>query len=146
VRLERDLIAALDAVTPENAQETAAFVKGVIDVPIEARWHAAEAFVSCDTPLSRLSNDDALKQTLSDLFFSRYIQNGNGETHSTCWQIWALLGVGPDSGYQLAADASERIQRPDVRAALKRLLTVVFDNDRRVSEGIHAALDQSPAR
>lgn len=42
--LERVIMDVLDHVTSENAMDTAGMMCGINGVPIEARWHAAEAF------------------------------------------------------------------------------------------------------
>lgn len=43
-RLEADIMRRLDEITPDNAQETARWLNDMAGFPIEARWHAAEAF------------------------------------------------------------------------------------------------------
>lgn len=131
-KLENDIMAKLDAVTPENAEETAMMMCGITGVPIEARWHAAEAFCSMDNMISCLTEEQALKSRLSDLFFKKYIADHNDETHGVCWKIWGLLGVGPETGYWITPESAERLLNPETRNEIKRLFRIVFDNDRAV--------------
>ena len=131
-KLESDIMAKLDAVTPENAEQTAMMMCGITGVPIEARWHAAEAFCSMDNMISCLTEEQALKSRLSDLFFKKYIADHNDETHGVCWKIWGLLGVGPETGYWITPESAERLLNPETRNEIKRLFRIVFDNDRAV--------------
>lgn len=131
-RLEHDLMERIDRITPENAVETAAWLNRLASFPIEARWHAAEAFCSRESAILRLTEDTGLQQRLGDLFFTRYIADNHDETHGVCWKIWGLLGIGPENGYTLAPDVGERVMRPAVRDELKRLFALVFANDRTV--------------
>ncbi len=131
---------ALEHVTEENAMDAAYMLTGITGVFIEARWHAGEAFSSRENLLSALCDDENIRASLADLFFSRYIQDGNQETHGLGWKIWELLGVGPKTGYQPTALSQERLMNPETRAELKRLFHKVFDNDRAVLAGIRGIL------
>lgn len=134
--LENDIMAMLDGVTPDNAEETAGILYGIASVPIEARWHAAEAFASRDNLLSGLTEDQELKNRVADLFFSKYLADNHNETHGVCWKIWQLLGVGAVTGYSLAPDSAGRLLEDGVRSELKRLFGFVFDNDKAVAAGL----------
>lgn len=138
--LEQLIDESLSDVTPENAEKLAHMTMGINGVPIESRWHAAEAFCSCDNLLSGMTEDEALKSRLCELFFKRYIANDSGETHGTGWKIWGALGVGPATGYMPTDESYALIQRPEVQAEMKRLFQIVFANDRAVADGIRAAL------
>ena len=138
--LAKDIEAILSRVTPENAAFTACVMMGINNVPIETRWHAAEAFCSADNLLSSLTDDSAVKQKLSALFFDRYIANDNNETHGIGWKIWGTLNVGPATGYMPTEESFALIQKPEVQEDLKRLFKIVFDNDRAVAKVIHNIL------
>lgn len=145
--LENEIMSDLSNVTPEKAAMLSYKLIGINSVPIEARWHAAEAFTSKDNLLylligsssadSAKSNElKAVAEKLADLFLKRYIEEGNNETHGIGWQIWACLNVGPQTGYLPTEESFNLIQRPDVQSELKRLFKIIFDNDRTVANGI----------
>lgn len=138
--LEKDIEAILSRVTPENAAFTACVMMGINGVPIETRWHGAEAFCSADNLLSSLTEDAALKSRLSKLFLDRYIANDNNETHGICWKIWGLLHVGPETGYMPTEESFVLIQQPEVQEEMKRLWKIMFDNDRKVAAEIRDIL------
>lgn len=141
--LEREIMDDLHHVTSENAIALSYKMMGINGVPIETRWHAAEAFVSRENLLSSLSDDDKLKSRLADLFFSRYIEAAdNDETHGVGWRIWGALKVGPDTGYMPIEESFALIQRPEVQAELRRLFRIVFDNDRAIVSGIRELLQE----
>ena len=150
--LENEIMSDLSNVTPKNAVMLSYKLMGINGVPIEARWHAAEAFKSKDNFLYALINSSsadpadinelkAVAEKLSDLFFKRYIAEGNNETHGIGWKIWACLKVGPRTGYLPTEESFKLIQQPDVQSELKRLFKIVFDNDRAVADGIKEILD-----
>ena len=138
--IEQEIYSDLSHVTPENAVGLAYKLMGINGVPIESRWHSAEAFCSCDNLLSSLTDNKEIKSQLSDLFFSRYIANNNNETHGTGWKIWGTLNVGPHTGYMPTEESFALIQKPEVQEELKRLYKIVFDNDRAVAAGIYEIL------
>ncbi len=139
-RLEQEIYSDLSSVTPDNAVGLAFKMMGINGVPIETRWHSAEAFGSCDNLLSSMTDDNEIKSKLSDLFLSRYIADNNNETHGTGWKIWGALNVGPNTGYMPTEESFALIQKPEVQEELKRLFKIVFDNDRAVAEEIHNIL------
>lgn len=145
--LENEIMSDLSNVTPENAMILSYKLMGINGVPVEARWHAAEAFTSKDNLLYSLvdslsagsaeSNElKAASEKLSDLFFKRYFAEGNNETHGIGWKIWACLNVGPQTGYLPTEESFKLIQQSDVQNELKRLFKIVFDNDRAVANGV----------
>lgn len=138
--LEQEINSDLLNVTEENAVGLAYKMMGINSVPIETRWHAAEAFCSSDNLLSSLTDDTAVKQKLSALFFDRYIANDNNETHGICWKIWGLLHVGPETDYMPTEESFALIQKPEVQEEMRRLWKIVFENDRRIADGIHEVL------
>lgn len=150
--LEAEIMADLSNVTPENAVMLSYKLMGINGVPIEARWHAAEAFTSksnllyslVDLSLANSAGSNELRaaaEKLSDLFFKRYSAEGNNETHGICWKIWACLNVGPKTGYLPTEESFQLIQQPDVQSELKRLFKIVFDNDHAVANGIMEILN-----
>jgi len=66
--LAKDIESILSRVTPENAVFTACVMMGINGVPIETRWHAAEAFVSEDNLLSSLTEDTTFIVILRPLY------------------------------------------------------------------------------
>jgi len=138
--LEREIMEDLGRVTPENAVSTVFKMLGINGVPIEARWHAAEAFVSRENLISSLTDDDDLKTKLADLFFDRYIADNNDETHGIGWKIWGALKCGPETGYMPTEESFALIQQPSVQSELRRLFQIIFANDRAVATGIRALL------
>ena len=138
--LEQEIYNDLSNVTEENAVGLAYKMMGINGVPIESRWHAAEAFCSSENLLSSLTEDTAVKQKLSALFFDRYIANDNNETHGIGWKIWGLLHVGPETGCMPTEESFALIQKPEVQEEMKRLWKIVFDNDRRIADGIYEVL------
>ena len=140
--LEQEIYSDLSNVTEENAVGLAYKMMGINGVPIETRWHAAEAFCSSENLLSSLTNDTAVKSRLSDLFFSRYIADNNNETHGIGWKIWGLLHVGPETGCMPVEESFMLIQQPEVQEEMKRLWRIVFDNDCVVAEGIRKVLEE----
>lgn len=132
-RLEADLMARLDAVTPENSRQTAQWLLEIVGFPIEARWHAAECGIYF------LDISPAVKDTLFGMLI-QYIDDGRPDaTHGTCWKIWAQFGVGPKTGYKMPPGAQERLLLPETRAELKRLFATVFENDRIVLDVLRKA-------
>ena len=141
-RLEADLSRRIDEINPDNAQETAIWLNNVAGFPIEARWHAAESFISGESTtygLNRLTGDEAMKKLFWQLFV-RYIANDSDETHGVLWKVWAQLGVGPETGYAVPANAGELILQPEARVELRRLFGLVFKNDRNVLDALSEAL------
>ena len=139
-RLEREILRRIEAVPPETAQDTACMLIGIASVPIEARWHAAEAFCTRENLLWRLEGSEAVKRELGEALFARYIRNNSGETHGVCWKIWGLLGVGVETGFGPAADSGERLLQKSVQRELKALFSAVFQNDREVLAAFMRAL------
>lgn len=145
--LENEIMSDLSNVTPENAVMLSYKLMGINGVPIEARWHAAEAFTSKDNLLYSLVDSSsadsaesnklkAAAEKLADLFFKRYSAEGNNETHGIGWKIWSCLNVEPQTGYLPTEESFKLIQHSDVQNELKRLFKIVFDNDRAVADGI----------
>lgn len=139
----RRLFSLLGSVREGDAQAAAEEICRAAGVPVEARWHAAEAFCSADNLLSVLSQDGALKDRLHRLFFERYIRDGSGETHGVCWKIWGLLGCGESTGLSAPEDAGERLLRPGVRGELGQLWRRVFENDEAVLAGLRQILSKA---
>ena len=127
-RLEADLMAKIDGVTPANARETAEWLLGKVGFPIEARWHAAES------GLPGLCGNEGKNHAAWDKAFGmlrQYIfDDFPDSTHGTCWKIWAQLGVGPKTNYKLPEDAADRLLKPETQAELKRMFAIVLENDR----------------
>ncbi len=140
--LEQVIDSELSSVTPENAVQLAYMMMGINGVPIESRWHSAEAFCASNNLLTSLIDDPVVKDKLKNLFFARYIKDNNNETHGICWKIWGELNVGPHTGYMPTEESFALIQKPEVQNELKRLYKIVFDNDRAVAAGIGDILSE----
>jgi hypothetical protein len=123
-RLESDLTAKLDGITPENVSAAAAWLLEKVSFPIEARWHAAdsELCILCDVPRAK----DKIFGMIRQYVFDRELD----ATHGTCWKIWAQIGVGTHTNYALPPNAGELLLKNETRAELKRLFAIVFENDR----------------
>ena len=61
--------------------DTAGMMCGIASVPIEARWHAAESFIGVENLLCHICTNKEIHSRLSDVFYARYIKDGNDETH-----------------------------------------------------------------
>lgn len=140
--LESVIMDVLDHVTMENAMDTAGMMCGIISVPIEARWHAAEAFIGAENLLCDICTNKEIHSRLSDVFFARYTKDGNDETHGIGWKIWSVLGVGPETGYEITPQSADLILQKETQETLKRLYAKVFENDRAVCAEIQACLEQ----
>ncbi len=138
--LEKTVLEKIDAATPETAYETALWLNGVVGYPIEARWHAAEC---AGATLMRMTENQAVRDSLFAVV-RQYVFDGELDaTHGTCWKIWGLLGVGPETGYAVPPDRAAGLAEPATKAELKRLFAIVFRNDRIVLgflRGAHEAL------
>ena len=131
-KLEAEILHLIDTAGPNNAQQRADMLGKITGVPIEARWHTAEAYDSIESPVSVLLKGSGLWQSVRDQLFDRYIHNDTGETHGVCWKIWAALGIGPETGLQTPADAGQRLCDIQNKETLKELFQRVFQNDREV--------------
>lgn len=140
--LESVIMNALDHVTAENAMDTANMMNGINGVLIEARWHAAESFGGIDNLLYNIPADKEIHRRLRDVFYERYIKDGNDETHGIGWKIWGALGVGPKTGYDTTRQSAAFILQKETQETLKRLFAKVFENDRAVCAEIQACLEQ----
>ena len=130
-KLEKEIYNDLDNVTDENAVQLAyKLVVGINGVPIETRWHAAEAFISIDNLLYPLTDNMEIKNKLKDLFFEYYINDNSTGTHITGWKIWGALKIGTETNYMPIPESFELIKKTEVQKELKRLFKIVFDNDR----------------
>ena len=140
--LESVIMDALDHVTAENAMDTAGMMCGIIGVPTEARWHAAEAFTGAENLLCNVCTNKEIHNRLSNIFAARYMMEGNDETHGIGWKIWSALGVGPETGYEINEQSAVLILQKETQETLKRLYAKVFENDRAVCAEIQACLEQ----
>lgn len=131
----------IEGISPQNARHTAQWFNQVVSFPIEARWHAAEAFCPVGSPLYPPGTSEDVKRYLGETLFARYIKNDNNETHGTCWKIWGLLDVSPQTGYRVGPAAEEQLLRPGTQRALKELFALVFENDRAVAGAIRSVLE-----
>lgn len=142
-RLEADLMSKIDQITPDNAEDTAKWLNDVASFPIEARWHAAETFSSGESTtfgIQRMTQNKGVNEKLRAVF-SSYVEDKNKDTHGVCWRIWSQLGVGPESGYALSPNVKELVIRPETQAELKRLFSIIFENDRNALRALREALE-----
>ncbi len=125
--LEREVLRRIDAVTPDNAYDTAVWLNGVVGYPIEARWHTAECAAAT---LMRMTENPRVREKLFAVA-RQYVFDGELDaTHGTCWKIWALLGVGSETGYSVAPETAAAIAESAAKEEGKRLFQIVFENDR----------------
>ena len=140
--LESMIMDALDHVTIENAMDTAGMMCAINSVPIEARWHAAEAFCGAENLLCDICVNKEIHSRLKDVFAARYTMDGNDETHGIGWKIWGALGVGPRTGYSITQQSAALMLQKETQETLKRLFAKMFENDRAVCAEIQACLEQ----
>ncbi len=140
--LEGVIMDTLGHVTAENAMGVAGMMNGINGVPIEARWHAAESFCGADNLLCRICTNQEVHDRLKDTVFKRYIMDGNDETHGIGWKIWAALGVGPGTGYDITGKSAALILQKETQETLKRLFAKIFENDRAVCAEIRDCIKQ----
>ena len=140
--LENVIMNALDHVTMENAMDIAGMMCGINGVPIEARWHAAEAFCGAGNLLCNICTNEEIHSRLGDIFLTRYSRDGNDETHGIGWKIWSALGVGPETGYAVTRQSAALILQKETQETLKCLFAKIFENDRAVCAEIRACLEQ----
>lgn len=139
--LESVIMDTLGHVTAENAMDTAGMMCAINSVLIEARWHAAEAFLGADNLLHNICTNQEIHDRLKDTLFARYTMDDNDETHGIGWKIWGALGVGPKTGYNITPQSADLILQPETQETLKRLFAKVFENDRAVCAEIQACLE-----
>lgn len=140
--LESVIMNELDHVTAENAMDIAGMMNGINGVPIEARWHAAEAFCGVENLLCNICTNKEMHSRLRDIFTARYTMDGKDETHGIGWKIWSALGVGPKTGYNITQQSADLILQKETQETLKRLFAKIFENDRAVCAEIQACLEQ----
>lgn len=140
--LEGVIMDVLGHVTEENAMDAAGMLCGIDGVLVEARWHAAEAFIGEGNLLSGICTDKEMHRRLGDVFFERYTKDGNEETHGIGWKIWDVLGVGAETGYNITRKSAELILQERTRETLKGLFAKVFENDRAVCAEVRACLEE----
>lgn len=122
--LERDVVRRIDAVSPTNALETVCWLGPIAGFPPEARWHAA------DSSLRWLTGNAAARQKLFGMT-RQYVFDGELDaTHGISNKLCGMLTLGHAKGYAVLPEAAERIMDAEIRAELKRLFSIVFENDR----------------
>ena len=124
--LERDVVKAIEgaeALDSVGRQSLAEWFNDLAGYTVECRWHAAEAATA---DLLQMTDSAEVREKLGEIT-DQYLL-----FHDLCWKIWGLLGVGPESNYQIAGDASERLTRPEVKAELISLFRKLFEIDRNV--------------
>lgn len=141
-KLEDVIMDVLDHVTIENAMDVAGMICAINGILIESRWHAAEAFCSVDNLLCNICTNKEMHSKLRDVFYARYIMDGNDETHGIGWKIWSAIGVGPETGYVITQQSSGLILQKGTQDALKEMFAKVFENDRYVCAEIQDCLEQ----
>lgn len=139
-KLEKVIMDILDHVTGENAMDVAGMLCAINGVLIETRWHAAEAFCGIGNLLYGICTNKEIHNRLKDIFYARYIMNENDETHGIGWKIWSAIGVGPETGYDIAPQSEALILQKKTQENLKRLFAKVFENDRQVCSEIQSCL------
>ena len=60
--------------------------------------------------------------------------------HYQAWQVWALLGVSPQTFYCLPHNINELLDKPSTRTELKSLFQELFAIDRQVSHLLQECL------
>ena len=131
--LEHDVMDRLDAVTTENAWETAQWLLSIVGFPIEGRYHAA------DSNLHHFCENKDAREKIFGMIRQYVFDRELDATHGTCWKIWAQLGVGTETGFALPPDAGRLLLNKETQTELKRLFAIVFNNDKKVLELLREA-------
>ncbi|GFI45700.1 hypothetical protein IMSAGC019_01013 [Lachnospiraceae bacterium] len=116
--LENVIMDVLGHVTEENAMDIAGMMCGINGVPIEARWHAAEAFGGPGNLLWNICTNKEIHSRLGNVFIARYLMDENDGTHGIGWKIWNALGVGPKTGYAVTKQSAAMILQRETQEAL----------------------------
>lgn len=140
--VEGAVMEALDRVTPENAMDIAGMLCGITGVFIEARWHAAEAFSGGENLISQIVPDRDRHDRLTEVLLSRYLLENHDESHGIGWKIWAALGVGTKTDYQITPQSAGLVLQRENQEMLKGLFAKVFENDRAVCRAIRDYLEE----
>jgi len=96
-----------------------------IGLAIETRWHASECYRNTLAPMSDSERYKKLLLQAADLHL---------RFHDQAWQVWALLGVTPQTHYCIPGNINELLDKSSARAELKALFQELFAIDRQVSE------------
>ena len=115
--LENVIMDVLGHVTEENAMDIAGMMCGINGVPIEARWHAAEAFGGPGNLLWNICTNKEIHSRLGNVFIARYLMDENDGTHGIGWKIWNALGVGPKTGYAVTKQSAAMILQREIGRA-----------------------------
>jgi len=135
--LEAEIMRRIDDVTANNALETAGWLNDRVSFPIEARWHVADC---TDSTLPNMTQVEAVRRSLLRITRQYVFDNDLDATHGTCWKIWSQLGVGPETKYSVSERSAAQLLKPETRAELKRLFSIVFENDRIVLDLLRTAI------
>lgn len=121
-KLEQKVYQKLE--TESDGKKLGMWLNKINGLAIENRWHASECYRNTLVPMS---DNDTCKEFLleaSDLHL---------RFHDRAWQIWALLGVSPQTYYCLPHNMNELLSKSSARAELKSLFQELFAIDRSVS-------------
>ena len=128
-KLEQKVYQKLE--TEPDGKKLGKWLNQLNGLAIEARWHASECYRNT---LGPMANDDRCK---------KYLLEASGlhrRFHDQAWEVWALLGVTPQSFYCVPPDVDELLNKPSARAELKALFQELFTIDRQVSHLLQECL------
>lgn len=121
-KLEQKIYQKLE--TEPDGKKLGMWLNKMNGLAIETRWHASECYRNTLIPMFDNNNYTKLLLEASDLHL---------RFHDQAWQIWALLGVSPQTHYCLPHNINELLDRSSARAELKSLYQELFAIDREVS-------------
>lgn len=122
-KLEQKIIQKLEA--EADGKKLGMWLNRLNGLAIETRWHASECYRNTLAPMSDSERYKKLLLQAADLHL---------RFHDQAWQVWALLGVTPQTHYCIPGNINELLDKPSARAELKALFQELFAIDRQVSE------------
>lgn len=122
VKLQQKILHALE--TERDGKKLGIWLNKMNGLIIENRWHASECYQNILLPMMK----------------SNKCQNALGKAaklhlhfHAQAWKVWALLGVSPQTGYNLPKNIDVLLNNTSTRAELRALYEELFALDKEVS-------------
>lgn len=128
-KLEQKIFQKLE--TEPDGKKLGMWLNKINGLAIETRWHASECYRNTLVLMSDSPDYKRFLLEASDLHL---------RFHDQAWQIWALLGVSPQTCYCLPRNINELLDKSSARAELKSLFQELFAIDRQVSHLLQECL------
>lgn len=122
VKLQQKVLHALE--TERDGKKLGLWLNKMNGLIIENRWHASERYLNVFLPLIKNTEcqNTLWKAAKLHLHF-----------HDQAWKIWGLLGVTPQTGYNLPKNIAELLDNASTRVDLKALYQELFGLDQEVA-------------